>query len=105
MSCTADCDSLDTGKGNFNNTVQTYEFMIRFKDIWGTDSPAASQTAGFAIVAFNNAVPATYTWGSDNVDENNPNSWGLLEIPEFPNLLVAAVGIIVVVGWIRRRRS
>jgi len=104
-SCAGTCDTLNTGKGKFNNSVQTYEFMIRFSDVWGTDTPLPSQTSGFAIVAFNNTGSVTYTWGSDNVDENNPNSWGLVEIPEFPNVVFTAVAIIVVVGWIRRRRS
>ena len=104
-SCSGTCDTLNSGKGSFNNTVQTYEFMIRFSDIWGTDTPTASQTAGFAIVAFNSTGSQTYTWGSDAVDENNPNSWGLLEIPEFPNVVFAAVGIVVLVGWVRRRHS
>jgi len=103
--CLLSCNTANAGKGRLNNTVETYEFTIRFSDIWGTDTPSASQTAGFAIVAFNNVGSATYTWGADNVSENNPDSWGLLEIPEFPNMLFAAVGIIVVVGWIRRRRA
>jgi len=103
--CLLSCDESNAGKGKLNGSAQTYEFKIRFSDVWGTDAPTANQTAGFAIVAFNNAGSATYTWGSDTVSENNPNSWGLLEIPEFPTVLFAAVGIIFVVGWIRRRRS
>jgi len=104
-SCSVLCDASDAGIGRFNNSVETYEFKIRFSDIWGTDTPNPGQTAGFAIKAFDSAGAATYTWGSDSVDENNPNSWGLLEIPEFPSLSLAAVGIIILVGWIRRRRS
>jgi len=104
-SCSGTCDTLNSGKGKVNNTVQTYEFMIRFSDIWGTDTPLASQTAGFAIVAFNSTGSVTYTWGSSSVDENNPDSWGLLEIPEFPNMVFAAVGVILIVGWLRRRRA
>ena len=103
--CLLSCDGSNAGKGKLNGSAQTYEFKVRFSDVWGTDAPAANQTAGFAIVAFNNAGSATYTWGSNTVSENNPNSWGLLEIPEFPNVLFAAVGILFVVGWIRRRRS
>ena len=45
-----------------------------------------------------------YSWGNDNVDENVPDTWGHLEIPEFSSSLGIAGVMVGEVGLARRRR-
>ena len=80
-----------------------YEFKIGFADVWGSNTTTANERAGFAIVARNVVGPVTYTWGADNVNEDNPSTWGHLEIPEFRDLLLP-VATLLLLGLLRRRR-
>ncbi|MGQ0796690.1 MAG: hypothetical protein ACT4OI_02320, partial [Methanobacteriota archaeon] len=104
--CGGSCDAGNSARGEFNNSVnEVYEFRIRFSDIWGTDSPTDHEQAGFALVAFSGTGSATYTWGADNVNEDDPGTWGHLQIsaPEFRDILVP-VGFIAFLALLRRRR-
>jgi hypothetical protein len=102
ISCGGSCDAGNLAASAFNNSKETYEFKIRFSDIWGSITPQANERAGFAVMAHNEGI-ADYTWGSDTVNQNNPSTWGRLEIPEFPPLL-AASALVVLVLFLRRRR-
>jgi hypothetical protein len=105
VSCDPDCDGGDIGSGAFTNGEQVYEFRIRFSDVWGTNFPTGNQPAGFAIVAHDDTLGLDYTWGSDEVDENTPSTWGHVEIPEFPPILAAtAVLALALLGSRRSRR-
>ncbi len=101
-SCGSDCDPGDQATGAFTNGEEVYEFRIRYSDVWGTNSPSGNQRAGFAIQAHNEDASADYTWGSTNVDENVPNTWGHIDIPELPGFafLAAVAGAV----FARRRR-
>lgn len=101
--CDNSCDSGDNGAGAFTGGVEVYEFQIRFSDVWGRNDPSADQRAGFAIVANDQDANQAYSWGSDFTDENVPNSWGHLDIPESP-LAAAAVAILALPLLGRHRR-
>ncbi|MEK6850933.1 MAG: hypothetical protein AABY30_00175, partial [Candidatus Thermoplasmatota archaeon] len=103
-SCGSDCDAGDIGRGEFTSSEEVYEFRIRFSDVWGTNSPTGNQQAGFAIVAHNEDTGFDATWGSNEVNENAPSTWGQIEIPEFPFLAGASVGLLALVGVRRRSR-
>ena len=102
ISCGASCDGGNTAADAFNNSRETYEFKIRFSDIWGDISPQPNERAGFAIMAHNDGV-ADYTWGSDTVNQDNPGTWGRLDIPEFPSVFI--VSVLAVIGLIVLRRK
>ena len=102
--CGTDCDAGDIGSGGYTNGVQVYEFRIRFSDVWGTNFPTGNQQAGFAIVAHDDTLGADYTWGSDEVDENTPSTWGHVEIPEFPPVLAATAAAVLALLLRRSRR-
>ncbi len=99
------CDVGNQGASRFS-TTEFYEFKIRYTDVWGTLTPVDNQTAGFAIIAFNNPL-VLYTWGGPAVNENVPNTWGHLfyPIPEFPTPALAVVAVVVIplVQRLRRR--
>jgi hypothetical protein len=96
VSCGGSCYS-PSAVGAFNNSRQVYEFSLSFWDVWGTNSTSASQVAGFAVLGFDDTTFTTYSWGSDNVNQNNPGTWGHLQVPEFPSILVAGVLVLSVV--------
>ena len=98
------CDPGNVGSSRFV-TNEFYEFKIRYTDVWGTLAPINGQTAGFAVLAFNNPG-VLYTWGGPAVNENVPDSWGHLfyPIPEFPTPALAAVAVVVIPIVQRRRR-
>jgi len=102
VSCGGSCYS-PSGVGAFNNSRQVYEFSASFWDVWGTNSTTANQVAGFAVLAFDDTTFNTYTWGSDNVNQNNPGTWGHIQIPEFSSALVGA-SLVLAVVLVRRRR-
>ena len=103
--CGASCDSGDDAKGRFNATNEVYEFKIAFVDVWGP-SPQSNPVAGFAIVVQDLTGSQTYTWGSATVNESDPSTWGQIEIPEFGDLFLVSVSVIVLIGiQLRRRRS
>ena len=98
------CDPGNVGASRFS-TNEFYEFKIRYTDVWGTLTPINNQTAGFAIIAFNNPG-VLYTWGGPAVNENVPDTWGHLfyPIPEFPMPALAAVAVVIpIVRGLRRR--
>ena len=96
VSCSGSCYS-PSAVGAFNNSRQVYEFSVSFWDVWGTNSTTVSQVAGFAVLGFDDTTFTTYTWGSDNVNQNNPGTWGHLQIPEFPSMFVAGILVLSVV--------
>jgi len=104
VDCGTDCDAGDIAQGNYSGTDEIYEFRIRFSDVWGNNTPSDNQTAGFAIVAYDSDTATNYSWGNDNVDENVPDTWGHLEIPEFPSTLAMAAVTFGILGVVRRRR-
>ena len=101
VSCGGSCYS-PSAVGAFNNSRQVYEFSISFWDVWGTNSTTVNQVAGFAVLGFDDTTFTTYTWGSDNINQNNPGTWGHLQIPEFPAGLLAGVPLIVFAIAVRR---
>lgn len=102
VSCGGSCDGGNTATSAFNNSKETYEFKIRFSDIWGDNSPSTNERAGFAVMAHNEGV-GDYHWGADNANQDNPSTWGRLEIPEYPSLLTAsALGVLI--PLLRRKR-
>lgn len=98
------CDLGNAGASRFT-TNEFYEFKIRYTDVWGTLTPIDNQTAGFAIIAFNNPG-VLYTWGGPAVNENVPDTWGHLfyPIPEFPTPALAAVAAVAIPIVRRHRR-
>ena len=103
VSCGASCDSGNNAAPAFNNSKETYEFKIRFSDIWGDITPQANERAGFAVMAHNEGT-ADYTWGADNVNQDNPGTWGRLDIPEFPSMFTVFVLVVLGVLFFRPRR-
>lgn len=103
--CGTDCDGGDIGAGEYRNGVEVYEFRIRYSDVWGTNFPTGNQQAGFAVVAHDETLGVDLTWGSDEVDENAPSTWGMVEIPEFPPALAASVAALAFLLRRTRRRS
>ena len=107
-SCGASCDTGNTARGRFNGSAhEAYEFKIRFADIWGSDSPDASERAGFAIVAFDNLGSVSYTWGADDVNENDPGTWGHLEVsmPEFHEVAAVSASVLLLGLLMKRKRN
>ena len=100
-----ECHSANQAEGAFMSGHEVYEFKVRFANVWGTDSPADGDRAGFAVRALDSTT-ATYTWGStDPPDDASPDTWGHLDIPEFTDIVlpVAVVGVIYLVARRRRR--
>jgi hypothetical protein len=93
VTCGGSCYS-PSAVGAFNNSRQVYEFSLSFWDVWGTNSTTVNQVAGFAVLGFDDTTFTTYSWGSDNVNQNNPGTWGHLQIPEFPGILVACAFVL-----------
>jgi hypothetical protein len=103
VACGTSCDGGDVARGAYTNGIEVYEFRIRFSDVWGTNSPTPNQRAGFAVVVHDEDGPVDYAWGNDSVDEMDPATWGHVDIPEFPGLLVVGA-VLPVLLWIDRRR-
>ncbi len=99
------CDSGDAGASRYAGGVESYEFKVRYTDVWSTLTPSSGQTAGFAIIAYDFNLRVLHTWGGPTVDENIPDTWGhaFYPIPEFP---IVALGVLpaVVIPLLRRRR-
>jgi len=108
VNCGDACDSSNAAASSLNNSRLTYEFDISYLDVWGTSNPAPNEpAAGFAFVGYDNSGDDTYWWGSNTVNENTPSSWGLLEIPEFQDLVFvffAIAGVALSLGRRRRHR-
>jgi hypothetical protein len=99
----AGCTDGDLGMAKFYLSDQNYEFQIMQSNVWGS----GFHRAGFAIHMHNDTFPATnYWWGSWVVDINVPNTWGHLDIPEFPAILVPILIVVAVARpWRKRRRA
>ena len=97
------CDLGNLGTSRYS-TYEWYEFKIRYTDVWGTLTPSANQTAGFAIAAYDFNTGNVRTWGGEAVDEKVPNTWGhvFFFVPEFPTLFLAVVPFVLV-SLLRRR--
>ena len=105
VSCGGDCDPGNAAFGRLNGSgVEVYEFKIRFSDIWGSNTPAASAVAGFAIVAHDDTPHADFKWGADNVSDNSPDTWGFIQIPEFHEIVLPVVGVLLIGGLFARKR-
>ncbi len=104
VDCGGSCAG-NTASGQFDGTKEVYEFKIAFSDVWGS-SPQSDAVAGFAIVANDSPGLQTYTWGSATVNELIPTTWGQIQIPEFSDLWMVSLSVVVLVGiHLRRRRS
>jgi len=101
--CTSpDCDSGNGGGEGFSGH-RIYEFKIRFANVWGTDTPSASQQAGFAVRAVDFGG-STYTWGSTSPPADLvPDTWGHITAPEFSDVAIP-IGVVVVIYLVARRR-
>ncbi len=109
VGCTPqDCDGGNQAAGAWRTDHEVYEFKIRFANVWGTDSPSSNQEAGFAVRAYD-AFASTYiTWGSsDPPSDLAPGTWGHIDIPEFPTVLLPVAGVLVLFALLplRRRRQ
>jgi len=107
VDCGNSCSPDNAGYGMFNTTFgyEVYEFKISFWDVWTPGgNNTVTDTAGFAIYAFNSSGGNFYAWGSNTVNENNPATWGHLDIPEFPDVLAVGVGTVVMLALARRGR-
>jgi hypothetical protein len=102
-----DCDTTNnTAQRGFQASHDVYEFKVRAKNVWGTDTPGQGKTSGFAVIAFNASEAKDYTWGSATPPSDLvPNSWGHILAPEFHDIIlpVAVVGVIYFVARRRRR--
>ena len=99
------CDPGDAAAADFRGGGgghPVFEFKIRYADVWGTNTPVGTRVAGFAVLAWNDSIFATYTWGSTAVDDSVPATWGHIIIPEFPTPALAALAAIVI-PVVRRR--
>ena len=107
--CGGSCDSGNAAYGKFNNSREVYEFKISFTDVWGSNTTLPNEVAGFAIVALDDDVVGskTYTWGSSNVKENVPSTWGQLEIQEFQPIVTVAMWVLLPLwlAWRLRARG
>ena len=100
VSCGSWCDPSDDARYWFGANV-SYEFKVNNTEAWN----GSSTLAGFAIRIHDAGPPALYYWGADNVNTEDPSTWGQILAPEFHDLLVpvAVVGIIYFVARRRRR--
>lgn len=79
----------------------TYEFKIPFVEVWNTSNPGLGQIAGMAVHAHNaNGGGSDYYWGSTNL--NDPSTFGILDIPEFQDILLVVLFAPAVVLVLRR---
>jgi hypothetical protein len=99
--CGAPCLG-DGAKSAFDvaNSSQVYEFRLVQTNVWSLSNTEGR--AGFAIRLFNWTGTLSYYWGATNVNLNKPSTWGHLDIPEFPAILVP---ILIVVALARPRRK
>ena len=100
------CDGGNAAAGAWQTDHQVYEFKIRFANVWGTDTPATDQTAGFAVIALDDSG-GSHTWGSLSPPaDTNPGTWGHLvyPIPEFDSLLIP-VAVLALAGLLRLPRN
>lgn len=93
----------DAGQASFYNSAQNYEFQIIQRNIWNLTSGTPG-LSGFAIRMHNVTGPRDYWWGSSSPNVNNPSTWGHLEIPEFPVIIMPFTIVAAIVGMGRRRR-
>jgi len=100
------CDSDNLAEGRFT-AIERYEFKISYTDVWNLTNPPDGTIAGFAVILFDSNNGTSYRWGSTQVlvDTLNLDTWGHLEIPEFRDLAVPAVFVVVLLVVLRRRQS
>ena len=94
----------DQAKSAFDvaNNSQVYEFTLTKTNVWATLNTEGR--AGFAIHLFNWTGTFSYYWGATNVDINNPDTWGHIDIPEFPAILVPIIVTVMLARPRRKRR-
>jgi hypothetical protein len=98
--CDAQCAAPpDRAQGSFYNGYENYEFNLNKDNVWAT----GHDEAGFAIHMYNATNSFNDYWGATNVDINKPSTWGHLDIPEFPAIMVPIL-IVVAVGRLWRKR-
>jgi hypothetical protein len=103
---TAPCTTADAVStfDFINNNRQRYEFRIAQANVWNPSNTEGR--AGFAIHLFNWTGSFSYYWGATNVDINKPSTWGHLDIPEFPAILIPILIVVAVIRpWRKRRRA
>jgi len=94
----------DEAQGTFDliNGRQRYEFRIVQTNVWNSSNTEGR--AGFAIHLFNATGSFHYYWGSASVNINQPNTWGHLDIPEFPAILIPILIVVAIARPWRKRR-
>ena len=97
-SCDFFCGGGDDANATFFLLNQNYEFSINVSNVWN-----GTITAGFAILMHNATGPTNYSWGSWNVQADLPFTWGHLNIPEFPAIIMPIL-IVVALTIVRRKR-
>jgi len=100
-----ECHSGNLGTGAFSSR-EKYEFKVHYLDVWNTTSPGSNQRAGFAVLVYDSNNGTFYRWGSTQVQVEtlDLDTWGHLDIPEFPSILLPVAVILIVLGVLRRRR-
>ena len=93
------CTAGDAGQAAYDGSYQEYEFRLSQLNVWAT----GHDRSGFAIHLFNATLAWDDFWGSSNVDINKPDTWGHLDIPEFPVMIMPFL-VAVAVGRSRRKR-
>lgn len=91
------CDPGNAAQGGFVTGIgESYEFRVRYTDMWGTITPPPDAVAGFMLAVWDSDLAVAYGWGSSFLDDSNPDTWGHIFIPEFPTALLAIGGAILV---------
>ena len=101
-----ECHSGDQGTGAFGSR-EAYEFKVHYLDVWNTTTPSPSQRVGFAVLVYDSNNGTFYRWGSTTVevDTVNLDTWGHLDIPEFPTVVLPVAGVVLLLVLRRRRRQ
>ncbi|MBI5000309.1 MAG: hypothetical protein HZB92_02105 [Euryarchaeota archaeon] len=81
-----------------------YKFAIPLIQVWGVSTPASGDIAGFAIDIYNADTSANYYWGGSSVSVTDLSTWGNLEIPEYPVMIVPILLVIVPIAIFRLRQ-
>ncbi len=101
-----ECHSGNAGAGAFGSR-EAYEFKVHYLDVWNTTTPGPGQRVGFAVLVYDSNNGTFYRWGSTTVevDTVNLDTWGHLDIPEFPGVVLPVAAVVLLLVLRRRRRQ
>ena len=99
VACDYFCGTGDIGNASMDVGYQNYEFAINQSNVWN-----GTRRAGFAIWLHNVSRNWDSWWGSWRVNQNLPGTWGHLDIPEFPAVIMPILIFTALIGFRRKRR-